>query len=171
MPVERRAPAHRPRYRFHPYVRPAAARHRRWGLVRGSTTTATAPTTTTATNPITATVLATATTAGAETAAMSTTMAVDTAGDGGASSSTGLPPPPPLQEQGAVEQPQGPHLPLPDPLIVQVQVPGAVQATATVVPQAADVVDDGGYPGSTWTLTLQLSLTTSRNADGALTSQ
>lgn len=41
MPVERRVPAHRPRYRFHPYVRPAAARHRRWGVVGGSIATIT----------------------------------------------------------------------------------------------------------------------------------
>ncbi|KAF7433850.1 hypothetical protein PC9H_005816 [Pleurotus ostreatus] len=96
--------------------------------------------------------------------------AVDRVGAGFVSSNTGSPQPPPLQEEPvAVEQLQGPHLPLPDPLIVQ--VPGAVQATTTVVPQAADVVDDGGYRAPTWTVTLQLSLTTSRNTNGALTSQ
>ncbi|KAF9489066.1 hypothetical protein BDN71DRAFT_1499217, partial [Pleurotus eryngii] len=98
--------------------------------------------------------------------------AVDTAGAGGASSSTGLPPPPSLQEeQGAAEQLQRLPLLLPDPLIVQMQVPGAVQATTTVVSEAADVVDDGGHLGSAWTVTLRLSLTTSGNADGALTLQ
>ncbi|KDQ28539.1 hypothetical protein PLEOSDRAFT_166760 [Pleurotus ostreatus PC15] len=162
MPVDRRAPAHRLRYRFHRYVRPAAARYRRWGLAGDSNATATAPTTVSATSPLTATVLAMMTTTMAATTAMSTTMAVDTAGAGGASSNTGLPPPPPLQEeQVAVEQLQGPHLPLPEPLIVQVQIPGAVQATTTVMPQAADVVDDGGYRAPTWTVTLQLSLTLS----------